>query len=189
MDLLVGLGNPGIRYARTRHNAGFLVLDELAGMERRRFSRTEAGARTLHLRLAGRDVILAKPQTYMNASGEAVAGLAGRYGLAPAQIMVIADDLDLPLGTLRFRTGGGAGGHRGIRSIIAALGGENFPRLRIGIGRPDGDAADYVLRPPSGGERTIFLETIRRAAQAVLVFYAEGPEAVMNLYNRRTERV
>ena len=184
MFLLVGLGNPGDKYAHTRHNAGFLVLDALAQAMRARFSRSPCRALVAQARLEGREVLLAKPRTYMNASGMAVAALMRRYGIQRDRLLVIADDLDLPLGVLRLRRGGGSGGHHGLDSIIAALGGKEFARLRLGLGRPDGEAMDYVLDNFRPAEKEKFHAAIARAAEAVQVFVRDGLDVAMNQYNR-----
>lgn len=184
MYLLVGLGNPGSRYAQTRHNAGFLVLEEFARGAGAGFTRREHGARTLRLRLDGEEVILAKPQTYMNASGAAVAPLVRQYRVPLERLVVVADDLDLPLGVLRLRPGGGSGGHHGLDSIIAALGTNAFPRLRLGVGRPDGDAIDHVLGRFTADEEPLFREAVARGAEALRVCVRDGLETAMNRFNR-----
>lgn len=186
MRIIVGLGNPGRRYQGTRHNVGFAVADEVA---RRIGADFESGrAETLAAR-QGRGpaaVLVAKPLTMMNLSGESVAGLAGFYKVDPASILVVADDVNLPLGRLRLRARGSAGGHNGLRSIIGCLGTEEFPRLRVGVGRgdPRRDLADHVLARFDGDERDEVERAIARAADAVDTFLAEGIEAAMNEYNR-----
>ncbi|MGE5529992.1 MAG: aminoacyl-tRNA hydrolase [Patescibacteria group bacterium] len=182
--LLVGLGNPGERYSQTRHNAGFLVLDALARRAGVRFSRRAADARSATVRLEGRHVVLAKPQTYMNASGTAVAGLVRRHAIPLERLLIVSDDMDLPLGALRLRRGGGSGGHHGLDSIIAALGTKDFARLRLGVGRPAGGAVDHVLGRFSPDERERFQQAVARATEAVLLFLRDGLEAAMNTYNR-----
>lgn len=186
MRIIVGLGNPGRRYQGTRHNVGFAVADEAA---RRIGADFESGrAETLTARHGrGPDAVLvAKPLTMMNLSGESVAGLAGFYKVDPASILVVADDVNLPLGRLRLRARGSAGGHNGLRSIIGCLGTEEFPRLRVGVGRgdPRRDLADHVLARFDGDERDEVERAIARAADAVDTFLAEGIEAAMNQYNR-----
>ncbi|MCL6614927.1 MAG: aminoacyl-tRNA hydrolase [Firmicutes bacterium] len=183
MYLLVGLGNPGVRYAHTRHNAGFLIVDELARGLGGRFTSHPARALVARVALEGEEALLVKPQTYMNASGTAVAPLVHAYGVPFGRLLVILDDLDLPLGTLRFRRKGSAGGHRGLASIIASLGTEDFPRLRVGVGRPRGEAAEYVLSPFTDEERGVFSATVERAVEGVHVFVREGLEAAMNRFN------
>ena len=170
LALIVGLGNPGAEYARTRHNAGEDFVREIAGS----FNATlKAEPRfnglTARLTLAGQDVRLLIPQTFMNRSGQAVGPMAGFFKLSPAQILVAYDELDLPPGEVRFKEGGGHGGHNGVRDIIAALGNQNaFYRLRIGIGHPGdkNEVADYVLRKPSPDHRTLIEECVARTLKA-----------------------
>jgi len=185
---IVGLGNPGRRYARTRHNAGFLVADELAA---RLAARWKASAR-LHAHIArgsyaGRTLILAKPQTFMNDSGDAVAGVARRWRVAPEELLVVYDDVSLALGRIRLRPDGGAGGHNGMRSTIERLGTDAFHRLRIGIAgphaRPGEDLADYVLSPFAKDELATVGDVVGRAADAAMLWLGKGMEAAMNAYN------
>ncbi|MGQ9780606.1 MAG: aminoacyl-tRNA hydrolase [Bacillota bacterium] len=185
MYLLVGLGNPGVRYARTRHNAGFLVIEALAREAGVRFVSHPARALVARAVLEEKEVVLAKPQTYMNASGTAVAALLDAEGIPPERLLVVLDDMDLPFGTLRFRRRGSAGGHRGLASIIETLGTADFPRLRVGIGRPPAgeEAAEYVLRPLAEEEWEAFTAVTRRAAEGIRVFLREGLEAAMNRFN------
>src|SRR5215212_5836986 len=146
MKVIVGLGNPGKDYERSRHNAGFLVLDRLAEKHAIRFNQKRANSVVARSRLDGVELVLAKPQTYMNLSGKAVQGLLMAHGLKPANLLVVYDDFDLPLGVLRLRERGSPGTHNGMRSIVSYLRTEEFPRLRLGIGSTDGIAArDYVL--------------------------------------------
>ncbi|HID65408.1 MAG TPA: aminoacyl-tRNA hydrolase, partial [Aquificaceae bacterium] len=147
--LLVGLGNPGKEYEKTRHNVGFMVIDELVKSLRAKKPSEEALSLVYKIRIGGKEVFLAKPLTYMNNSGAAVYNLLEEYGLSPEQMIVIYDDLDLPLGTIRLRLKGSSGGHKGVESIIKYIGTQNFPRLRIGIGRPKKkeDVVKYVLSP------------------------------------------
>lgn len=185
--LVVGLGNPGAGYARHRHNVGFQVLDALARGHRLSFSREKlARAHTAQGRIAGRRVILAKPQTFMNRSGQAVGRLARWHKIPPQRILVVYDELDLPLGRLRLRPEGGAGGHKGMRSIIEVLGSQAFPRLRVGIDRPPGqmDPADYVLQPFSPEDREIVALVIDQAAAAIEAWLEEGIVAAMDRFNR-----
>ena len=184
--LIVGLGNPGREYALHRHNVGFRVLDALARDQGLTFVRNkEARARVAEGRIAGREVILAKPQTFMNLSGKAVARLSRLYGIPPQRLLVVYDDLDLPLGRLRLRPQGGSGGHKGMRSIIDLLGSQSFPRLRVGIGRPPGgmEAADYVLQPFDPKEQPLVEAVVERVVAAVLSWLEEGIEAAMERYN------
>lgn len=146
--LVVGLGNPGTQYESTRHNMGFLAVDKLAQEENFRFSKLRFKAWTATWEVGGQKVLVMKPQTYMNLSGESVGEAARFYKIPPEHVLVISDDIDLPAGRLRIRPGGSAGGHNGLKSIIARLGGDGFPRIRIGVGakpRPDYDLADWVL--------------------------------------------
>jgi peptidyl-tRNA hydrolase, PTH1 family len=186
MKLIVGLGNPGARYRLTRHNLGFMVVDVLA--ERWHISvggRRHEAELGIGEREASR-VVLAKPQTFMNASGESVGKLRRLYHLDPAEILAVYDDLDLPLGKVRLRGDGGAGGHNGVASMISVLG-KGFPRLRIGIGRPPGgrDPVGFVLEPFGQSEQPIVQEAIERAADGVESWIQNGVEQTMNVLNRR----
>jgi PTH1 family peptidyl-tRNA hydrolase len=176
--LVVGLGNPGPRYADNRHNVGFRVVEALAEAHRLDFSRTEHDAETAHGTIHGERVVLAKPQTWMNDSGKAVGPLARFYKIPPEHILVVYDDLDIPLGTIRFRTEGSSGGHRGVRSIIRQVSIEDFHRLRVGIGRPPGrmDPAAYVLQDFSEDERTQLWEVLRTARELAEDWIAGEPE-------------
>jgi len=175
--LIVGLGNPGSRYARNRHNIGFQTLDLLAEKHKLNFSRTERHAQTAHGAILGQRTILAKPQTWMNESGKSIAALAHFYKIPPEWILVIYDDLDIPLGTVRYRATGSSGGHKGVESIIQHLGSQAFPRLRLGIGRPPGqmDPAAYVLQNFSKEEVPLLHETQRLAARLVDEWLKETP--------------
>jgi PTH1 family peptidyl-tRNA hydrolase len=186
MYLIVGLGNPGVRYARNRHNVGVRCVSRLAAAHGLEFSRRRKNARAAQGTIGGRPVVLAIPQTFMNESGRAVAPLAHFYQVPTENLLVIYDDLDLPLGSLRLRPDGGSGGHRGMRSIITYLGTQSFPRLRIGIGRPLGqmDPADYVLQNFTPDEEPVIEETIERAIAAIQTWLTEGLEKAMSLYNR-----
>lgn len=163
--LIVGLGNPGPRYAKTRHNVGFMAVDELAARYGLSFTRTEQRALTAHGIIEGQRVILAKPQTWMNDSGQAVAPLARFYKISPEALLVISDHLDLEFGKVRYRFNSSSGGQRGLQSIIQHLGTQAFGQLRLGIGRPPGqmDPADYVLQPFSEAQEPIVWEMIRAA--------------------------
>ena len=187
MHLVVGLGNPGRRYRGTRHNVGWEVVDRLA----RRFGiqlEEEAEALVGRGTIAGCPVLLAKPQTYMNESGRAVRALVRRYGLAPQDLLIVYDDVDLPVGAIRIRPRGSAGGHHGMASVIEALGTQEIPRVRIGIGRPPGDTAEYVLSRFSPEERPVVEEAVERAADAVETILREGIEVAMGRFNRRALR-
>ena len=187
MYLLAGLGNPGPEYSQTRHNIGFLVADMLAqdiacGSERTLFK-----ALVRQGQLRGCKIIIAKPLTYMNLSGYAVAQLLNWYKIEPARLLVVYDDMDLPAGGLRFRKKGGAGGHRGMASIIEQLGTENFPRLKLGIGRPEHSgqqSADWVLGRFAPGEQETLGELLKTAVEAVKTALTQGIDTAMNRYNR-----
>jgi peptidyl-tRNA hydrolase, PTH1 family len=186
MKLVVGLGNPGSEYRDTRHNVGFLVIDEVA--RRWRVSdqwREKFGALHVKTTVGGEAVIVAKPLTFMNRSGQAVAGLEGFYQIDPADVLVVTDDVALPLGRLRARPEGGAGGHNGLKSVIEHLGTQAFARMRVGVGRGDNrrDLADYVLGRFEAGERETVSAAVLRAADATEMFVAEGIERVMNVFN------
>jgi peptidyl-tRNA hydrolase, PTH1 family len=189
LKMIVGLGNPGPEYARSRHNVGFQVIDLLAARHRLGFDKAQKRARVAQgpLTLAGWSgrVLLAKPITYMNASGEAVGPLAKFYKVAPGDILVVFDDLDLPVGRLRLRPDGGSSGQKGVRSIIQSLGTESFPRLRVGIGRPPGqmDPADYVLQPFSAMQEEEMALVRMKAADAIEAWLAQGIGAAMNQFN------
>ncbi len=184
MFLLVGLGNPGQAYTHTRHNAGFLVLDILAREAGASFTGRQCQARVARIVLAGRPVLLAKPQTYMNLSGQAVAGLVHKHRIRLPELLILADDMDLPLGAIRLKRSGGSGGHHGLDSIIAALGTKDFARLRLGIGRPEGDAADFVLAGVGPAEAEAWRAALARAAEAARSFVRDGLDKAMNEYNK-----
>ena len=186
--LIVGLGNPGPSYAATRHNIGFRCVSELAARHRLTFGRSRHHAEVATGVIAGQPVVLARPQTYMNESGLAVAALVRFYDIGPADLIVVYDDLDLPFGSLRLRAGGSAGGQRGIRSIITRLGRDDVPRLRVGIGRPPGrmPAERYVLTPFSAAEREQVPLVVAAAADALTVWLTEGLTAAMNRFNAWT---
>jgi len=187
MRLIVGLGNPGRRYRGTRHNIGWEVLDLLARQHRIAIDTDDAWSQIGRGTIDGRRVLLARPETYVNVSGTAVADLRRRHRIAPADLLVIVDDLDLPVGTLRVREKGSHGGHNGLRSIIDALGTTDFPRVRVGVGRPpDGvDPADYVLHRPPSDEHAILDEAVHRAAEGVALWVTEGVQAAMRHCNLR----
>jgi PTH1 family peptidyl-tRNA hydrolase len=183
--LIVGLGNPGREYAGNRHNVGFDCVDLLAEKHGIALSKSQHKARLGTGQVAGRQAILAEPQTYVNSSGEAVGAVARYYKVAPEDVLVIYDDLDLPQGTIRLRPGGSSGGHNGIKSIIEHLGTQAFPRVRIGIGRPPGrmEPKDYVLQDFSAAEREGMAEVYDRVVDAVETFIREGIREAMNRYN------
>ncbi len=189
VHLIVGLGNPGAEHRHNRHNVGFMVLDRLAERLGVKFQRLEFKALTTKGVYQGRTVLLAKPQTYMNLSGQAVGSLVRYYKVPLTHLLVVYDDVDLPLGTLRLRPGGGSAGQKGMLSIIERLGTQQFPRLRFGIGRPPGrmDAAAYVLQDFSPAEGQIVQPALERAVEAVLTFVSAGLEAAMNRYNNSSD--
>jgi len=188
--LIVGLGNPGREYRETRHNAGFMVVDRLCSDSGIRLSRLQSRALVGTGTWDGRKVVLAKPQTYMNLSGQCVTSLLRFYKTPLEQLLVIHDDLDLPVGTLRMRPGGGSAGQRGLASIIQQLGTPDFPRLRVGIGRPPGqmDPADYVLERFVAAERELITMVLDRALDAVRDFLQYGLDHAMNNYNGTMEK-
>ncbi|NOY99363.1 MAG: aminoacyl-tRNA hydrolase [Chloroflexi bacterium] len=183
--LIVGLGNPGREHRENRHNIGFMLVDRLAVRLDISLSRLQSKALVGSARHEGRKIILAKPQTYMNLSGQAVQGLVRFYKLPLTNLLVAHDDLDLPFGTIRLRPGGGSAGQKGVASIIERLGAQEFPRLRLGIDRPPGrmDPAAYVLQDFPQAEMMTLSETLDRAADAALAFISEGLDAAMNRFN------
>jgi peptidyl-tRNA hydrolase, PTH1 family len=186
MIAIVGLGNPGRRYRGTRHNIGRDVVERVAAKLGVRLT-DDGWARTARAQFGRAPVLLAAPETYMNVSGQAVADLARRRRVRPESLLVIYDDLDLPLGRLRLRPGNGAGGHNGVRSIIEHLGTKAFPRLRVGIGRPPGgvEPETFVLERFSPEERAVIDDAVERAANAALAVVSDGLEAAMNRVNVR----
>ncbi len=184
IKLIVGLGNPGARYAHSRHNIGFLVADRFARAHALDFTRKRFNAQIAEGSVGGQRILLAKPQTFMNSSGEAVGKLFAFYKIAPHDLLVVYDDLDLPLGKMRLRSRGSSGGHHGMESIIAHVGMSDFPRLRVGIGRPNPDAdIDHVLGSFDADERVVMDETFTRAADAIDVWLTDGITAAMNKFN------
>ena len=185
MHLIVGLGNPGDEYARTRHNLGFMLIDKLAAEAKATVKRRECQALVGNALIADQRVVLAKPQTYMNLSGDAVGGLISKYEIEPASLIVISDDLALPFGTIRVRERGSAGGHNGLKSIIGTLGTNEFARLRIGI-QPEhavDHAKNFVLDEFSKIEKKTLNEVLDRAAQALRSVLRDGIQKAMSLYN------
>ena len=187
MRLIVGLGNPGIEYAWTPHNLGFLVVDKLAEQAGIRVTRPEAKSLLGRGHLAGHEIVLAKPQTMMNLSGLAVRELVGRAECEPSDVIVVCDDVALPWGMIRVRERGSAGGHNGLKSVIGALGTMEFPRVRLGVApaEPSGDLREYVLRQIRRDEEDLAAEEIEQGAEALKVIVAEGIQSAMNRFNRR----
>ncbi|MQY25081.1 aminoacyl-tRNA hydrolase [Nocardia aurantia] len=181
--LVVGLGNPGSEYERTRHNVGFMVADVLAGRVGGRFTvHKKSGADLVEARLDGRKVLLAKPRSFMNVSGRPVAALAKFFSVPPTEVIVVHDELDLPFGTIRLKRGGGEGGHNGLRSVSSALTTKDYLRVRFGIGRPPGrqDPADFVLKPFATVERKDLPVFVEEAADAVELLLRAGLEPAQN---------
>ena len=184
--LVVGLGNPGSKYESTRHNMGFLAVDKLAELERFKFSKLRFKAWTATAELGGQKVLVMKPQTYMNLSGEAVGQAARFYKIPPEHVLVISDDISLPIGKVRIRSGGSAGGHNGLKSIIAHLGSDQFPRIKVGVGMPDNadyDIADWVTGRPMGDEQKPLMEALDKAVAAVPVVIRDGVDKAQNRFN------
>jgi peptidyl-tRNA hydrolase, PTH1 family len=188
--LIVGLGNPGREYRANRHNVGFMTLDRLAAKLGLAFTRRQSDALYTSGRLGGRPVVLAKPQRFMNLSGGPVASLVRFHNIAQERFIVVFDELDLPLGTLRLRPAGGTAGHRGMRSVVEALGTQDFPRLRFGIGRPPGrkDAAAHVLEDFNQDELPLVEVTLDRAVEALETFVTEGIVQAMNRFNAHDDK-
>ena len=184
--IVVGLGNPGSKYENTRHNVGFLVADALAEAAGEPIRKAKHHALTATAVIGGQGVLLMKPTTYMNLSGEAVGDAARFYKIPADHILVISDDTDLPLGKLRLRKSGSAGGHNGLKSIIQHLGTDQFPRLKVGVGgkpHPDYDMADWVLGQLKGDDKKVMDEAVKRAASAVETFLKDGIDKAMNKFN------
>lgn len=183
--LIIGLGNPGRVYRETRHNIGFMLVDRVSSRLKTRFLRLQSKALIASSIFQERKIILAKPQTFMNLSGQSVQGLMHFYKLPLENMLIAHDDLDLPVGTIRLRPDGRSAGQRGMKSAIERLGTDEFPRLRLGIGRPPGqmNAPDYVLQNFSISDLTIINETLDRAVEAALLWVTEGLEKAMTKYN------
>ncbi len=188
--LIAGFGNPGREYMDTRHNIGFMAIDRICQKLDVFLGKLQANALTAQYKDEHHRIILAKPQTFMNLSGQAVNGLLRFYKIPVENLLVIHDDLDLPLGTLRIRPSGGSGGQKGLGSTIDRLGTQDFARLRLGIGRPPGrmDAADYVLQTFHANDRQMLDSVLDSAAEAALIFVREGLDAAMNRYNGSVEK-
>ena len=193
MKLIVGLGNPGRGYANNRHNVGFVCLNHFARMQGIRFDKKQGKARIGSGEVSGSEVLLAKPQTYMNRSGQSVSLLVDKFSISPDNLFVIHDDLDLPLGRIRIRQDGSPGGHKGVGSIIAELGTQDFIRIRVGIGRPvknesftefsEDEIINYVLSDFTPDEKQAITLVIPRVSEAILCLLTEGLTAAMNKYN------
>ena len=186
--LVVFLGNPGLRYEGTRHNAGFMTADALARKKNISINRSRFQALTASCPIGDTTVLLMKPQTYMNLSGEAVGQAARFYKIPADHVLVVSDDITLPIGAMRIRTKGSAGGHNGLKNIISVLGTEEFPRIRLGVGsppHPDYDTVDWVLSVFRDQDAVDMAEAASRAADAVECFITQGPEKAMNLYSQK----
>ena len=184
MKLIVGLGNPGGQYAQTRHNIGFMVIDALARELGVTVEKNQHKALVGQVNIGSEKVVLAKPQTYMNLSGQAVVALLNWYKLLPEELLVISDDMDLPPGRLRIRVNGGAGGQKGLKSIMDLTGTQDFSRLRVGIGRPGHGAVDLVLGKFDDQELQEIQPAIEAAVKAAKIWVLEGTVEAMNQYNR-----
>ena len=189
MKLIVGLGNPGRGYANNRHNAGFICLNHFAKTHGIRFDKRQGKARIGIGKVGGCKVVVARPQTYMNLSGQSVSRLIQKFNVNLDNLLIIHDDLDLPLGKIRIRQGSGSAGHKGVDSVISCLGSQDFVRLRVGIGRPDitepseADIIDYALSDFTPDEKQIITPAISRASEAILCLLTQGLTAAMNKYN------
>ena len=190
MKLIVGLGNPGIEYQFTPHNLGFLAVDRIAEQCGVRVNNRNCRAQTARGRIGTEEVVLAKPETYMNLSGQSVREMVCEYQVQPEQDLVLLyDELDLPFGTLRIRPRGRSAGHNGVESVIGALGTQEFLRIRMGVGPdyPVGDGAKYVLSPFKKSQYQVVDQVLDAAAEAVKVILAEGVQAAMNRFNRKVD--
>ncbi len=183
--MIVGLGNPGAEYEGTRHNAGFIALDKVAHEFGANYWKTECGALVAHVKRGGEELLLVKPQSYMNTSGGPVSKLASQYGIKPEEILVLHDDMDLEPGTIRVKVGGGHGGHNGLKSLNAKLGSNTYARIRVGTGHPQGrkSVVDFVLQVPKGEDAENFEYACDRAALAVVSVLDDGPTKAMNKFN------
>ncbi len=191
MKLVVGLGNPGRSYANNRHNGGFTCLSRFARIQGIRFDKKRGKARIGMGKVANNEIVVAKPQTYMNLSGQSVSRLIKKFNIDLNDLMVIHDDLDLPLGKIRIRYGGGSAGHKGVQSIINELDSQSFIRIRVGIGRPttddaeisEADIIDYVLSNFVPDEKKVITKVVSRVSEAILCLLTEGLTSAMNKYN------
>jgi PTH1 family peptidyl-tRNA hydrolase len=192
MKLIVGLGNPGKAYAQNRHNVGFWCLNYFARLHSIRFDRRQCQAKVGTSQVSGEKLLLVKPQTFVNLSGQSVAGLVHRHNVPLGNLLVIYDDLDLPLGKIRLRQSGSSGGHKGMHSIISALGSEEFPRIRVGIGRPRAEGqsisedaiVNYVLSDFTPQEEAIVKPVIPSVSEAIDCFLSQGIDAAMSKFNQ-----
>lgn len=185
---MVFLGNPGLKYENTRHNAGFMTADAMAKDKGVSINRSKFKALTAECSIGDEKVLLMKPQTFMNLSGEAVGEAAKFYKIAPEHVLVVSDDVTLDVGKLRIRQKGSAGGHNGLKSIIAHLGTDNFPRIKVGVGappHPDYDMADWVLSVFKNQDAEDMAQAAKQAAKAIESYIVSGPEKTMNLFNRK----
>lgn len=187
--IIVGLGNPGKQYAYNRHNAGFMVVDRLAERHGLKFARMMHKGLVALGEIEGHKVALVKPQTFMNLSGESVVPIVKFYKSEPGELLVVYDELDLPAGQLRMRPKGGSGGHNGMKSIIARLGNEDFPRLRVGVGRPPGrrDPKDFLLDDFTRDELTALEPTFDRAVEGIRRWLTDGIDNAMNFVNKPSD--
>ena len=181
--LVVGLGNPGARYESTRHNMGFLAVDRLAEREKLRFNKLRFKAWTAEWKLGENKVLVMKPQTYMNLSGQSIAPAANFYKIPADHVIVISDDISLPLGKLRVRGSGSAGGHNGLKNIIAPLGTDAFPRVKVGVGAPEHDIVDWVIGPFTANERKVIDGVLDRALGAAECIITDGVLTAQNRFN------
>ncbi|MBR4949846.1 MAG: aminoacyl-tRNA hydrolase [Clostridia bacterium] len=184
--LVVGLGNPGTKYRNTRHNIGFMTLDYIASKENIEFKKSKFRGETSEKKIGDKNILFLKPDTFMNLSGESVLSASKFYKIPPENIIIIYDDISLGVGKLRIRKKGSAGGHNGIKNIIANLNSDNFPRIKIGVGEKPAefsDLADYVLSPFKITEREILDGAIEKAYMALKVIFSENTDKAMNLYN------
>ena len=184
MDYIIaGLGNPGLKYKNTRHNMGFMAIDALAKREGVRFRKKQFQGITAECRIGGRQVLLLKPLTFMNLSGQSVAAAMKYYKLPPERLVVLYDDIDLAAGSLRIKAKGSAGTHNGMRSIVGAIQTEAFPRVRIGIGKPDKALVAYVLGKPDKDARGAVQQAVENGAEAVQLLISQGIEAAQQKFN------
>lgn len=181
--ILIGIGNPGAKYAATRHNVGFMLIDHLSERHGIRLNDKRKDAELGQGPIAGKQVVLVKPRTFVNNTGAAARYLATRFGTKPPEMLIVLDDLDLPVGKMRLRKSGGSGGHNGLNSINRELGTQDYPRLRIGIGRPTQNAIQHVLGGFTADEQGILNETLERAVEAVEAWVEHGTDYAMNHFN------